>query len=85
VLAGLTAGEIGRATALLRRLRDERGIGLLWVEHVMHAVMTTAERVVVLHQGVVIGAGPPGVVSRDARVLAAYLGAPAPAGDAIAS
>ena len=85
VLAGLTPGEIGRATALLRRLRDERGIGLLWVEHVMQAVMETAERVVVLHQGEVICEGPPGAVSRDARVLAAYLGAPASAGEAIAS
>jgi branched-chain amino acid transport system ATP-binding protein len=85
VLAGLTPVEIVRATALLRRLRDERDIGLLWVEHVMHAVMETAERVIVLHQGEVIGEGPPGAVARDARVLAAYLGSPAKAGEAIAS
>jgi branched-chain amino acid transport system ATP-binding protein len=85
VLAGLTASEVGRATAVLRRLRDERGIGLLWVEHVMQAVMETAERIVVLHQGQVICKGPPEAVSRDARVLAAYLGVPAGAGEAVAS
>jgi branched-chain amino acid transport system ATP-binding protein len=82
VLAGLTPGEIARATAVLCRLRDERGIGFFWVEHVMSAVMATAERVVVLHHGEIICEGPPGIVARHPRVLAAYLGEP---GEAIAS
>jgi ABC-type branched-subunit amino acid transport system ATPase component len=85
VLAGLTPAEIGRATAVLRRLRDESGIGLLWVEHVMQAVMETADRIVVLHQGQVICEGPPGAVSRDPRVLTALPGCAAGAGQAIAS
>jgi ABC-type branched-subunit amino acid transport system ATPase component len=85
VLAGLTAGEIARATAVLRRLRNERGIGFLWVEHVMQAVMATAERVLVLHQGEIICEGPPAVVSRDLRVVAAYLGAAAEADEVLAS
>jgi branched-chain amino acid transport system ATP-binding protein len=74
LLAGLTASEGARATAILRRIRDERGVGLFWVEHVMKAIMETAERLIVLHHGEVICEGSPAAVSRDARVLEAYLG-----------
>jgi len=74
LLAGLTPTEGARATAILRRIRDERGVGLFWVEHVMKAIMETAERLIVLHHGEVICEGPPAAVSRDARVLEAYLG-----------
>ena len=78
LLAGLTPTEAGRATAILRRIRDERGVGLFWVEHVMKAIMETAERLIVLHHGEVICEGPPAAVSRDARVLEAYLGEASP-------
>jgi branched-chain amino acid transport system ATP-binding protein len=74
ILAGLTPTEVGRATAILRRIRDEYGIGLFWIEHVMQAVMAAAERVIVLDHGEVIAEGAPKVVVRDARVLEAYLG-----------
>jgi len=74
LLAGLTPTESARATAILRRIRDERGVGLFWVEHVMKAIMATAERLIVLHHGEVICEGAPAAVARDRRVLEAYLG-----------
>src|SRR6266849_5996039 len=57
ILGGLTPTEVGRATAILRRIRDEHGIGLFWIEHVMQAVMAAAERVIVLDHGEVIAEG----------------------------
>jgi len=74
LLAGLTPTEVLRATAMLRRIRDERGVGLFWIEHVMQAVMATAERAIVLDHGLVIAEGAPRTVARDARVLEAYMG-----------
>jgi branched-chain amino acid transport system ATP-binding protein len=76
LLAGLTPTEVAGATALFQRIRDERGTGIFWVEHVMHAVMATADRCIVLHHGEVICEGAPGAVARDPRVLDAYLGEP---------
>ncbi len=74
LMSGLNPVEIQRCTALLRRVREERGVAILWVEHVMDAVLGTVERVVVLDHGAVIAQGPPAQVARDPAVVEAYLG-----------
>jgi len=74
ILGGLTPAETGDLAGLLRRLRDERGIALFWIDHVMGALMDAADRVIVLHHGEVIAEGAPRAVAKDARVVEAYLG-----------
>jgi len=73
-LAGLNPGEVQFAMRLVRRIRDERGAAIFWVEHVMEAIMGVADRVVVLHHGEKIAEGPPAAIAEDPRVLDAYLG-----------
>jgi branched-chain amino acid transport system ATP-binding protein len=57
-------------------VRGELGITIVWVEHIMGALMTVADRVIVLDHGEKIAEGAPGEVARDARVVEAYLGEP---------
>jgi branched-chain amino acid transport system permease protein len=73
VLSGLTPSEMADATRLVRTIRD-RGATVLFVEHIMRAVMDLADRVVVLNHGQVIASGAPRVVMRDPGVVTAYLG-----------
>jgi branched-chain amino acid transport system ATP-binding protein len=74
VLGGLNTQEIGQAVDFIRSLRDRLGLTVLWIEHVMGAVMKAAERVIVLDQGQVLMAGTPAEVVADPRVIHAYLG-----------
>jgi branched-chain amino acid transport system permease protein len=73
VLCGLTPSEIDEAVALVRRIRDQ-GSTVVFVEHVMRAVMALTDRVVVFDQGAVLAAGPADEVMRRPEVMAAYLG-----------
>jgi branched-chain amino acid transport system ATP-binding protein len=59
----------------VRTIRERFGVTVIWVEHVMPAVMQLAERVVVLDFGRVLAEGPAEVVMRDNAVIEAYLGA----------
>ena len=74
--AGLGDAESAELAALVRRLADEWGIGILLVEHDMRFVMDVCDRIVVLDFGRTIGSGTPEEIRRDPAVVAAYLGEP---------
>jgi branched-chain amino acid transport system ATP-binding protein len=73
VMAGLTPTEVRELMTAIASL-PERGVTVLWVEHVMMAIMTVAHRLVVMHQGQVIAQGTPAEVAQNRAVIGAYLG-----------
>lgn len=73
VMSGLVPAEREPLLRLLRELRDE-GATLLFVEHVMHAVMSLSDRLIVLHHGRLLAQGSPEEVAGDPLVVEAYLG-----------
>jgi branched-chain amino acid transport system ATP-binding protein len=73
VMSGLTEAETERIVELVRTI-NRRGVAILLIEHVMRAVMSLAQRIIVLNYGERIAEGPPDVVARDPRVVEAYLG-----------
>jgi branched-chain amino acid transport system ATP-binding protein len=75
VMAGLNETELAASIEMVRTIREQFGVTVVWVEHVMQAVMQLAERVVVLDFGRVLAEGPADVVMRDQAVIEAYLGA----------
>jgi len=74
VIAGVNPVEAQEMIALIRRIRDERRISILMTEHVMAAVMSLCEHVVVLDAGKLIAAGTPKEVVQNPAVIEAYLG-----------
>lgn len=73
VMAGLRGSEIDRCLELVHRLRED-GMTIVVVEHLMKAILSVSDQVLVLHQGRQLILGEPRVVLSDTRVVEAYLG-----------
>jgi len=73
-MSGLNPTEMEQAMVLIRRIRDELGVAIIWVEHVIKAIMGVAERVLVLNFGEMIAVGTPAEITGNQAVIDAYLG-----------
>jgi branched-chain amino acid transport system ATP-binding protein len=73
VMAGLNHVEIEQVIDVIKKVR-EQGISILVIEHVMKAIQSLSDRLLVLHHGEKIAEGNPDAVLSDAQVIAAYLG-----------
>jgi branched-chain amino acid transport system ATP-binding protein len=73
-LGGLDEDEMHQAADLLVRIRREKGITIIWVEHIMGVLMKTVDRVIVLDHGEKIAEGLPGEIVVNPRVIEVYLG-----------
>ncbi len=74
VAAGLNPNEIDEIMASIRHVHDDMGITVMLIEHVMELVMKISHRVIVLDYGEKIAEGDPEAISKDPRVIKAYLG-----------
>ncbi len=74
IMSGLNQEEIVQASLVLKKIRDEMKITIVWVEHIMSALMNLVHRVTVLDYGEIIAEGTPEEVSANAKVIEAYLG-----------
>ena len=74
VMAGLTDGELEASIEIVRTIRDQFNLTIIWVEHVMKAVRSLAERAVVINFGTILTKGLPEDVLSHPAVVEAYLG-----------
>lgn len=74
ILSGLPTSELEASMLLINRIRDELGITIIWIEHIMKALMGVCERIIVLDNGVKIAEGTPKNISLDPNVNEVYFG-----------
>jgi branched-chain amino acid transport system ATP-binding protein len=73
LMAGLNAAEVTEAMELVKKIRD-RGITIVMIEHVMKAIMSVCDRIIVLHHGEKIAEGTPQEIATSKTVVEVYLG-----------
>ena len=73
IMAGLNPVEVDESMALVSKIRDS-GVTVLLIEHVMKAIMTICDRIIVLHHGELIAEGTPDQVANNPQVIMVYLG-----------
>jgi len=73
-MAGLNPSETVKMLQVINRVREDRNVTILWVEHKVDAIFDLCDRVVVLDYGCKIAEGPPEIIARNSDVIEAYLG-----------
>jgi len=73
VMAGLNLSEVAEALALIKEI-NRRGITILMIEHIMHAIMGVSDRIIALHYGRKLADGSPEEISTNRKVIEVYLG-----------